>query len=90
MAKTKDSILRAVKKYNKSPKGRIARKKYVERNREKVRDYNIQYQKEYKKQLKKNKQCTRCLQHNDQYKDYITCKKCRAYQIKKYWERKRG
>lgn len=81
MAKTNKNILKAMKKYLNSSKGKETRKKYFEAHKEKFTEYNRLYLRNRKLEFKRKGLCSQCGKKRDN-PDLKTCSKCREMQRK--------
>jgi 7-cyano-7-deazaguanine synthase in queuosine biosynthesis len=73
--KTHLNILKAMKKYIHSEKGKITRTKYLTLNKERIKEYTANYQKQKRQKALAQQICTNC--YKEKIKEGNTrCEKC--------------
>lgn len=70
-------MLEAIKKYNRSDKGKATRRRYFHSNPD-VREWHLDYLKRRRVTARKKGICTRCLKNKIE-KPYLQCTECREY-----------
>jgi hypothetical protein len=87
--KTDPAILRAMKRYLKSEKGRTTRQAYLKRNARKVEKYIENYMKSARQKAKENGICIHCFRNRPNV-GYVQCSDCLRKQRAYHWKRRRG